>query len=656
MSDTGDPSDVLGPDGLLAGEIEGWEHRPQQLEMARLVGAALEKREHAVIEAPTGVGKSFAYLVPLARAARASGRKVVVSTATIALQEQLVGKDLPLLQKVVPGLTVALVKGRANYLSRRRLAHAWNGQSAWLETGEDKAELRLLHEWAATNQHGDRTDLGFEPRGRVWAKVVSDPGNCLGRKCPTYEQCFFYRARRQIEDAEILVVNHHLYFSDLALRDEHGAILPPHDVVVFDEAHAIEDIATDHLGVNLTEAQIVRLCDDLYSARGRGLLADTPFQTAREAVGRVRAANTTFWNEVVSSLPQNGEEATRLLVPDRFADPVSPALVGLAEALRAGVEVAEDLNQSQELKAQADRAVALAGGLRQIVGQELEGFVYYATVPANDRRGTPGLSANPLAVAPLLKERLFDRMASVILTSATLAADDSERFLFLRRRIGIEGGTARRLDSPFDYQRQARLLVNEAPLEPNSPRFEQALGQWIGDFLDTATGGTFVLFTSYRQLEAVHSLLAPRLERARRFVLRQGDRISRTQMLDLFKAAGDAVLFGTASFWEGVDVRGEALTNVIITKLPFEMPNHPLVEARHGEIRARGGNPFMERTVPEAILRLKQGVGRLIRTASDRGVVVICDHRVLTKAYGRYFLRALPPMPLERFRLDDGRP
>jgi ATP-dependent DNA helicase DinG len=261
------------------------------------------------------------------------------------------------------------------------------------------------------------------------------------------------------------------------------------------------------------------------------------------------------------------------------------------------------------------------------------------------------LSANPLSVAELLKGQLFDETDSVILTSATLAADDSERFLFLRRRLGIDGGKAQRLDSPFDYKAQARLLVNERALDPNGPEFERSAAQWIGDFLEEATGGTFILFTSYRQLEAVHRLLAPRLERAKRFVVRQGDRMGRSQMLDLFKSVGNGVLFGTASFWEGVDVQGEALSNVIITKLPFEMPNHPLVEARHNEIKRKGGNPFMERTVPEAILRLKQGVGRLIRTKNDHGTVVILDHRVLTKAYGRYFVRALPDMPMERIRL-----
>jgi len=244
-------------------------------------------------------------------------------------------------------------------------------------------------------------------------------------------------------------------------------------------------------------------------------------------------------------------------------------------------------------------------------------------------------------------------MATVVLTSATLAADDSERFLFLRKRIGLEGGLSRRLDSPFDFPRQVRLLLNQSPIDPNTPRFEQALAGWLADFLTTAKGCTFVLFTSYRQLELVHDLVRPALDRANRFVLRHGDGMGRSQMLDLFKRVVNAVLFGTASFWEGVDVQGDALSNVVITKLPFEVPNHPLVEARHREIQKRGGNPFIERSVPEAILRLKQGFGRLIRTKTDTGTVAICDHRVLTKAYGRYFLRALPECATETFKLAD---
>jgi len=644
------PSAMLAPDGLLSRFLEGYESRPQQVEMARVVEEALAAGEHAVVEAPTGVGKSFAYLLPAAIHAREHDCKIVVSTGTIALQEQLVHKDLPLLEEALPGTRAVLVKGRQNYISRRRLDYALHGQRSLLDSREQVREVQLIDEWAGEHEAGDRSDLGFSPHPAVWRKVVSDTNNCLGRRCPTHERCFFYGARREIEEADILVVNHHLYFSDLALREEHGAILPAHAAVIFDEAHSIEDVATEHLGLTVSDAQIRYFLDGLGKESGGGLLAEDAFAAARAAVGEARDANREFWREVAMVALRGDEDSFRIHEPGRFPDDLSPCLDRVSGQLRGAAERAEEANLAQELRAQADRAVEFAGTLRAFCGQKLEGYVYYANVPRT--RGTPSLSAHPLRVDRLLKERLFEPTRSVILTSATLAADASDRFLFLRRRLGLEEARCRRLDSPFDFARQTRLLINETPLDPNGERYERALAQWLGDYLEDHDGGAFVLFTSYRQLGNVHDLVRSRLERAKRFVLRQGDKMERRQMIDLFKSTGDAVLFGTTSFWEGVDVRGEALRHVIITKLPFEMPAHPLIEARHQEIKARGGNPFIERSVPEAILRLKQGVGRLIRTRDDTGNIVICDHRVLTKFYGRYFLKALPEIPVERFALD----
>lgn len=646
-----DPASVLGPGGSLAQLIPGYEARTQQLAMADTIAQAIAERTHAIVEAPTGVGKSFAYLVPLAQYALATRKKVVVSTGTIALQEQLVHKDIPLLQKVFPQLKAVLVKGRQNYLSRRRLEHA-GGQRAWMEDQHQVADLASVRTWAAESAVGDLEDLGYEPDPAVWRKVQSDRNNCLGRKCDTYNTCFFYNARRRIEDADLLIVNHHLYFADLALRDATAAILPAHPVVVFDEAHTVEDVATDHLGMSLSEAQIRYYLDGLWSTKGkvRGLLQSDHYASARGAVDAARAACQAFWSDVALATGDGRSETVRIAEPGRFTDPLAPALDGVAEAIMTLAGHAEDSNEQQELQAQALRAVEFAGSLRSLVGHGIADYIYYASVPRE--RGSPSLTASPLHVGPHLKEKLFAAMPTVVLTSATLAADASDRFLFLRKRLGIEGGAALRLDSPFDYRQQAKLLVNESSLDPNGPRFEQALAQWLGDYLETARGGTFVLFTSYRQLQAVHDLVRPRLDRANRFVLRHGERMGRKQMLDLFKATGDAVLFGTSTFWEGVDVPGDALRHVVIAKIPFEVPDHPLTEARLADITRRGGNAFMERSVPEAILRLKQGVGRLIRTRNDTGTVVIADHRVLTKQYGRYFLKALPPMPLERFRLE----
>jgi ATP-dependent DNA helicase DinG len=643
------PTDVLGPGGMIAQIMPAYESRPQQLEMAELVAEAVTKRSHAIIEAPTGVGKSFAYLVPLALHALKNHQKVVISTGTIALQEQLIRKDIPLVQQLFPELKAVLVKGRQNYVSLRRLQYAANGQQMLFDSRDDAQVVKELLNWSTETKTGDLADLGYEPPNQVWRQVQSDRNNCLGRKCPMYSECHFYKARKEMEEADLLVVNHHLYFSDLSLREEHAAILPPHQVVVFDEAHTLEDVATDHLGVSITEAQIRFFLDGLWNRKGKGLLGQDAYQAARDVVEDARMAGEIFWKQV-ALLVTDGQDIIKLTAPHMIDNNLSPALDVVARALDACRAHVEDDNALNELRAQQDRAVQLSGSIRWVVEQMGNDHVYYANVPTG--RGSPSLSASPLSVADLLKKQLFDDLPSVLLTSATLAADDSDRFLFLRRRLGIEGGLAKRLDSPFDYQSQAKLLLNSSAIDPNSARYERAIAAWLSDYLQTAEGGTFVLFTSYRQLKVVHDLVRPALDRANRFVLRHGDGMGRMQMLDLFKRVGNGVLFGTSSFWEGVDVPGDALKHVIITKLPFEVPNHPVVEARHHDIKKRGGNPFMERSVPEAIIRLKQGFGRLIRTKSDTGTVAILDHRILTAAYGRYFLKALPPCATEMVQLE----
>ncbi len=649
-------TDILGPGGALAQQLPGYEARAQQVTMAELIAEAIAGRQHAIIEAPTGVGKSLGYLIPIAQHVVAANEKAVVSTCTIALQEQLIGKDLPLVGTLVPGLVPVLVKGRQNYLCLRRLALAdphHDGQLVLFETREEARELAEIATWARTTSTGDRQDLPFAPAPAVWRQIQSDRHLCLGRNCTQFADCFFRRARRRIEDANLLVVNHHLYCADMALTDDSAAILPGHAIAVFDEAHTLEDIATEHLGTSVGDAQVRYFLDSLHNERtGKGLLAEERFAAALPLIAAARTANQELWRTVATCAQLSGDTLLRLSRTVELPDELPGALQVLMRHLADLRGLADDDSLAQELRAQAERAAELAHDLRHLIDRDREHYVYYAEVPAG--RGSPSLRCNPLAVGDLLKEALFERIPTVILTSATMAADDSDRFLFLRRRLGIEGGLARRLDSPFDYATQARLLVNRSPLDPNSSRYEQALAQWLGDFLDQAEGGTFILFTSYRQLNAVHDLVRPRLDRADRFVLRQGDRLERRQMLELFKQVGNGILFGTASFWEGVDVQGSALSNVIITKLPFEMPTHPLIEARLQEIKAGGGNPFMERSVPEAILRLKQGVGRLIRTRADRGTVVICDHRVTTARYGRYFIRALPPMPTTYFELMGG--
>jgi ATP-dependent DNA helicase DinG len=643
-------AEILAPDGQLAQLLPGYESRPQQVAMAALIDEALATRQHVVVEAPTGVGKSLAYLIPLVRHALSGGAPVVVSTATIALQEQLIGKDIPLVQQLFPELHAVLVKGRSNYVSLRRLEVAVRDQRRLFEASTDSEWLRDLATWSGETETGDRSELGREPPSAVWRAVQSDRNNCQGRRCPHFSDCHFYRARAALEGAHLLVVNHHLYLSDLALRDDHAGILPPHRVVVFDEAHSLEDIATDYLGAGVSAAQVRHLLDGLWSGKGRGLLADDRHDAARPAVEAAHAASARFWDEVVRLVGTGADDKVRL-GPGAVEDVLAPSLdaVGAALAERAGAE--PDENTRMELKAQQAQCAAIAGTIRALLTQGDPAQVYFATAPRG--RGAPALTMSPLSVADQLKDKLFSQLGTAVLTSATLAADDSDRFLFLRRRLGLEGGLAKRLDSPFDYTQQATLVLNRAAFDPNSAAYERAVAHWLGDWLPRMHGGAFVLFTSYRQLQAVHDLARPALDRARRFVLRQGAGMPRSQMLDLFKRTGDAVLFGTASFWEGVDVPGDALRLVVICKLPFEVPSEPVIQARHEAITQRGGNAFMERTVPEAILRLKQGFGRLIRRRTDTGSVAILDPRILGKSYGRYFLKALPQCRTEIVELVD---
>ncbi|MCU0873802.1 MAG: helicase [Pirellulaceae bacterium] len=658
------PADILGPGGLIAQRLPNYEHRDQQLRMADAVAAALRDGTHLVAEAGTGVGKSFAYLVPAILAVagdqgaleRDSGndeqgpqrlKKIVVSTHTISLQEQLLHKDLPLLNAVIPlEFTAVLVKGRRNYVSLRRLDTALSRASSLFSTEEEMEQLRALRDWSKTTGDGSLSDLTFRPPGSVWDEAASDSGNCLGKKCPKYKDCFYYQARRRVFNTQILVVNHALFFSDLALRRAGASILPKYDAVIFDEAHTLEAVAADHLGLSVSSGQIQYILNKLYNDRSnKGLLVHHRCNEEQRQTLRCSQLADDFFRDIHNWLDEQSQTNGRVHTPEIVGNSLSPALVQLAAMLRQRSSNLKDEAQRQDFVSAHERLTALAGEIEVWLGQGIPEAVYWIDASLS-RRARPQikLEAAPIDVGPTLRKELFESTHSVILTSATLSVGRQGSFDFFKSRIGLTQATGIRLGSPFDYRRQAKLILVDGMPDPTADReqFDARCVALIRRYVARSDGRAFVLFTSYEMMRRAASELTPWLAEQDLALYSQADGVPRHEMLQRFKSNPRSVLFGADSFWQGVDVPGDALQNVIITKLPFSVPDQPLLQARLDAIRKRGGNPFMEYQVPEAAIRLKQGFGRLIRSQQDRGIVVLLDPRVRTKRYGQILLDSLP--------------
>lgn len=647
---------------FIARAIRNYESRPQQAEMARAVAEAFENHRHLIVEAGTGVGKSFAYLVPAIQRILARRQKIIISTFTIALQEQLIEKDIPALAAVFEGkFKAVLVKGRHNYLGLRRLMQSSRRQQTVFSGSMELDQLHHIEDWAYETDDGSLSDLDFQPLPQLWQRVRSESNNCMGTKCDYYEKCFYQRARRRVEDADLLVVNHALFFADLALRRAEVSFLPDYDYVIFDEAHNIESVATDHFGLSVSSRQVQHLLNSIFNPRtGRGFIGMLDDQTATAKVTDGHRKADAFFDSL-QEFAVESRGSLRITRPDCVPNLLSKPLSELGERLRELKGRFDRPDDQFELSSLADRCEETAEAVSALLSQRHEGYVYWLESSEDQDEPRPGgrfrrggsaartttLQAAPLSVDTILRENLFERTKSIILTSATLSTGGERGFDYIRKRLGIAEADELLLDSPFDYAQQAVLHVEASLPEPSDPTFLNAACEKIEGYLRQSEGRAFVLFTSYLSMNQAADRLVDFFAKSELTLFVQGRGLPRGRMIDRFKKTQGAVIFGTDSFWQGVDVPGNALRTVIITKLPFTVPDRPLLAARCDAIRASGGEPFTQLQVPEAVLKLKQGFGRLIRAKTDRGIVVILDKRVKTKSYGRRFLEALPKCRIE---------
>jgi len=637
--------DLLGPNGPIARRLPDFEARPQQVQMAAAIERALAEHRHLLVEAGTGTGKSFAYLLPAAlHADRHQGEgPIVVSTRTIALQEQLEQKDLPFLHAVLPfEWSSVTAMGRNNYLCLRRMHMAEREQSLF-EDPERADQMKRIVAWSVRTADGTKQDLDFPPLPEVWEEVQAEHGNCLQRACKHYDHCHWQRARRRMQTAQVLVVNHALYFADLALRMAGASYLPPHRVVIFDEAHHLERTATESLGLRVSARTVGWHLRRLHARRNeRSILSRHGTPAARILWEEAHAHNEAFFATIGERLRSDDQREGVPLHDTTLDEPLTPVLRALSTELASAAVRIEEVDARMELTSRANGLDTLCATIRGLCVHNPESGTPLVRWIEPSRHGAV-LCGAPLDVSQALRQHLFTDGPTAILTSATIGTGGDDSFAWLRNKLGIDKADTLRLGSPFDYDRAVSLVLEEAMPDPShdASAFRREVHERTLRHVVQNGGRALVLCTSWEFVRSLAASLRVPLAEHDLELLVQGE-APLTRLLERKREVPTSVLIGTDSLWEGIDVRGDALTLLVVTRLPFASPGHPLTQARMKALEAQGRDPFADHSLPEAILKFRQGFGRLIRSANDRGKVVVMDPRVRTKGYGRRFLQSLP--------------